>query len=58
VARRAIEVAHPALADRRVFVVDQEAWSELQALLRESPTTPPGLAELLAAPSLLKPRDG
>jgi uncharacterized protein (DUF1778 family) len=43
------------LADRRVFVVDDVAWTELQALLSEPPTLPPAMVKLLTNPSVLEP---
>lgn len=41
------------LADRRVFVVGDAAWSELQALLSSRPTLPPAMMDLLSSPSVL-----
>ena len=56
VVRHAIEAAHNDLADRRVFVIDDAAWVELQALLSRPPTHKPELAKLLGNPSVLEAR--
>ena len=49
-----VHAAETDLADRRVFVADDAAWSELQALLDAPPVFKPELAKLLAAPSVLE----
>ena len=54
VVRHAVEAAHNDLADRRVFPVDDAAWTELQALLDRPPAPKPELARLLASPSVLE----
>ncbi len=56
VVRHAIEAAHNDLADRRVFVIDDAAWVELQALLDRPPALKPELAKLLGEPSVLERR--
>jgi uncharacterized protein (DUF1778 family) len=58
VVRHAVEAAHSDLADRRVFVVDNAAWAELQALLDRPPVFKPDLANLLAKRSVLEKDDG
>jgi uncharacterized protein (DUF1778 family) len=58
VVRHAVEAAHSDLADRRVFVVDAAAWTELQALLDRPPVFTPRLAKLLASQSVLERTDG
>jgi uncharacterized protein (DUF1778 family) len=58
VVRHATEAAHNDLADRRVFVVDDSAWAELQALLDREPVVKPELARLLDEPSALEQPDG
>ena len=42
------------LADRRVFVVDDGAWTNLQELLSEPPAFPPAMIKLLTNPSVLQ----
>lgn len=54
VVRHAVQAAEADLADRRVFVVDDAAWADLQALLDRPPSPKPELARLLANPSLLE----
>lgn len=54
VVRHVIEAAHHDLADRRLFAVDDAAWTELQALLDRPPALKPNLAKLLADPSVLE----
>lgn len=54
VVRHAVEAAHEDLADRRVFVVDEAAWTELQAVLDRPPLYKQRLAKLLANPSVLE----
>lgn len=54
VVRHAVQAAATDLADRRVFVVDDAAWADLQALLDRPPRPKPELTRLLADPSLLE----
>jgi uncharacterized protein (DUF1778 family) len=54
VVRHAVHAAETDLADRRVFVLDDAAWSDLQALLDRPPNPKPELAHLLANPSILE----
>ncbi len=54
VVRLIVEAAQADLADRRVFVVDDAAWAELQVRLSAPPVTKPRLGTLLANPSVLE----
>ena len=54
VVRHAIEAAQNDLADRRVFIVDDAAWTELQAVLDRPAVFKPELAKLLANQSVLE----
>jgi uncharacterized protein (DUF1778 family) len=54
VLRHAVEAAEMDLADRRVFVVDDGAWTELQELLSKPPALPPAMITLLTTPSVLE----
>jgi len=54
VLRHAVEAAEMDLADRRVFVVDDAAWAELQALVSTQPELPLPMAKLLSNPSVLE----
>jgi uncharacterized protein (DUF1778 family) len=54
VLRHAVEAAESDLADRRVFVVDDAAWNELQALVSAQPGLPLPMAKLLSDPSVLE----
>jgi uncharacterized protein (DUF1778 family) len=55
VLRHAVEAAEMDLADRRVFVVDDAAWAELQALVSAQPSgLPERMARLLSSPSVLE----
>ena len=54
VVRHAVEAAQDDLADRRVFVLDDAAWVELQQLLGQPPVFKPELSKLLANPSVLE----
>ena len=54
VIRHVVEAAHHDLADRRVFAIDDGAWTELQALLDRPPAFKPKLAKLLADRSVLE----
>ncbi len=53
VLRHAVEAAETDLADRRVFVVDDAAWVELQALVSAPPELPLPMTKLLSNPSVL-----
>ncbi|MBJ7608096.1 MAG: DUF1778 domain-containing protein [Candidatus Dormibacteraeota bacterium] len=51
VLRHAVAAAETDLADRRVFVVDDNAWAELNELLSAAPSDLPGaMKALLSAP--------
>lgn len=54
VVRHAIQAAETDLADRRVFVLDDAAWTDLQALLDRPPIPKPELTRLLTNPSILE----
>jgi uncharacterized protein (DUF1778 family) len=54
VLRHAVEAAEADLADRRVFVVDDAAWQELQALLSAPVSLPQPMATLLPNPTVLE----
>jgi uncharacterized protein (DUF1778 family) len=54
VLRHAVEAAEMDLADRRVFVLDDGAWTELQKLLSDPPAIPPAMIKLLTNPSVLE----
>ncbi len=54
VLRHAVEAAEKEFADRRVFVVDDAAWNELQHLLSAPPALPAAMVELLSNPSVLE----
>jgi uncharacterized protein (DUF1778 family) len=54
VVRHAVDAAHSDLADRRVFVVDDAAWRDLQSLLSRPPVSKPELDRLLRSPSVLE----
>ncbi|MHB1487353.1 MAG: type II toxin-antitoxin system TacA family antitoxin [Acidimicrobiales bacterium] len=54
VLRHAVEAAEIDLADRRVFVVDDAAWQELQALISAPASLPLSIAKLLANPTVLE----
>ena len=55
VLRHAFAAAEADLADRRVFVVDDAAWSELQTLVSSPPLElPAAMAKLLSNPSVLE----
>lgn len=54
VVRHAVEAAHIDLADRRVFAVDDVAWSTLQEILDRPAVRKPDLARLLSEPSVLE----
>ncbi len=54
VVRHALQAALDDLADRRVFLVDDAAWAELQAVLDRPPASKPALDKLLAKRSVLE----
>lgn len=54
VVRHAVEAAEVELADRRVFVVDDSSWAELQDLLSRPPALPDATSKLLSNPSVLE----
>jgi uncharacterized protein (DUF1778 family) len=54
VLRHAVEAAEMDLADRRVSMVDDAAWTELQALVSAPPRLPPQMANLLSSSSVLE----
>jgi uncharacterized protein (DUF1778 family) len=54
VLRHAVEAAEMELADRRVFVVDDAAWNQLQDLLSAPPALPAAMVKLLSNPSVLE----
>jgi uncharacterized protein (DUF1778 family) len=53
VLRNAVEAAEIDLADRRVFVVDDLAWSELAELLSVPTSMPEPMKRLLVGPTVL-----
>ena len=54
VLRNAVEAAQEDLADRRVFVIDEPAWHELQAALSSPVSVPLPMLKLLSNPSVLE----
>ncbi len=54
VLRHAVEAAQIELADRRVFVVDDAEWSQLQDLLSAPPALPEAMVKLLSSASVLE----
>jgi uncharacterized protein (DUF1778 family) len=54
VLRHAVEAAETELADRRVFVIDDASWADLQNLLSVQPTLPEAMITLLTTPSVLE----
>lgn len=54
VLRHAVEAAEMDLADRRVFVVGDDAWAGLQALVSAPAVLPPEMAQLLYNASALE----
>jgi uncharacterized protein (DUF1778 family) len=54
VVRHAVEAAEVELADRRVFVIVDDAWTQLLGLLLTPPALPEALVKLLSKPSLLE----
>jgi uncharacterized protein (DUF1778 family) len=49
----AVQAAEAELADRRVFVVDEAAWSLLQEALEQPPRPALALRSLLSEPTVL-----
>lgn len=54
VLRHAVEAAETDLADRRVFILDDSAWRQLQEMLDRPPRLAPRLRRLLVEPSVLE----
>jgi uncharacterized protein (DUF1778 family) len=54
VLRNAVEAAEMDLADRRVFVVDDASWIELQAVLSAPASISPPMAKLLRSRTVLE----
>lgn len=55
VLRAATEAAADVLADRRVFVLDQDAWQVFDHALAQPAAEIAGLRELLTGPTVLDP---
>ncbi|HEX8005429.1 MAG TPA: DUF1778 domain-containing protein [Trebonia sp.] len=55
VLRAATEAAADVLADRRVFVLEEQAWQVFDQALSRPAAEVPGLRELLSAPTVLDP---
>jgi uncharacterized protein (DUF1778 family) len=53
VLRTATEAAADILADRRVFVLDEQAWQVFDQALSRPPAEVPGLRDLLSAATVL-----
>jgi uncharacterized protein (DUF1778 family) len=53
VLRAATEAAADVVADRRVFVLDEQAWQVFDQALSRPAAEVPGLRELLSAPNVL-----
>lgn len=53
VLRTATEAAADILADRRVFVLDEQAWQVFDQALARPASEVPGLRELLSTPTVL-----
>lgn len=58
VLRAATEAAADVLADRRVFVLEEQAWQVFDQALSRPAAEVPGLRELLTAPTVLDPGTG
>lgn len=54
VLRHAVEAAETDLADRRLFVLDDQAWRSLQKTLNRQPRPATRLRRLLSEPSVLE----
>ena len=57
VLRAATEAAADVLADRRVFVLDEDAWQVFDQALSRPADDVPGLRELLSTPTVLDQSD-
>lgn len=57
VVRHAVLAAESDLADRRVFIVDDETFDALQTMLSAPLVVPDKIAQLLATPSVLESTD-
>lgn len=55
VLKAATEAAADVLADRRVFLLDEESWQVFDEMLQRPEQEVPGLRELLAGPTVLDP---
>lgn len=53
-ARHAVVAAEESLADRRAFLLDEDAWVELNALLAKPPRRIPELTKLMSKRSVLE----
>jgi uncharacterized protein (DUF1778 family) len=53
VLRAATEAAADILADRRMFVLDEQSWQVFDQVLARPAAEVPGLRELLSAPTVL-----
>jgi len=58
VLKAATEAAADVLADRRVFMLDQEAWQVFDEALQRPAQDVAGLRELLTGPTVLDPAPG
>lgn len=54
VVRHVVQAAEADLADRRVFVLDDRGWDDLQVLLDRPPSAKPELTRLPRNPSILE----
>lgn len=54
VLRHAVEAAETDLADRRMFLLDDNAWKQLMKTLDEPPKPAPRLRRLMREPSVLE----
>jgi uncharacterized protein (DUF1778 family) len=54
VVRHSVDAAATELADRRVFLVDDAQWSQVQDLLSAQPALPAAVVKLLPNPSVLE----
>lgn len=54
IVRNALEAAARELSDRRLFVLDDVEWDELQSLLSRPPAIPRALIELLSERTVLE----
>ena len=56
VLRHAVIAAEIDLADRRVFVADEESWMELKSLVDAAPVLPEAMVRLISQPLVLEER--